>query len=82
VPRINPKNWKLIINQNQQECRMSYIDDSILYTDDSNQDDWQELLSQSRCKSRYWRRYAKKKMRRVAKELLRGIKPRIQQSVA
>ncbi len=57
---------------------MSYIDDPILYDDDSNQDDWQELLSQSRCNSRFWRRYAKRKMRRVVRELLRGVKPRIQ----
>jgi len=56
---------------------MFFIDDSILYTDNSNQDDWQDLVGQSQCKSAYWRRYARKKMRRVAKELLRGIKPRI-----
>jgi len=61
---------------------MDFIDDPILYSDDSNQDDWQELLAQSNSRSHFWRRYARRKMRRVTKELLRGIRPRIKMDAA
>ena len=57
---------------------MDFIDDQILYSDDSNQDDWRDLVEQSQCRSPFWRRYAKRKMRRVVKELLKGVRPRIQ----
>ena len=59
---------------------MFYIDNQVLYSDNSNDDEWQELIRQSRSKSSYWRRYARRKMRRVEKELLRGIRPRLKLS--
>jgi hypothetical protein len=61
---------------------MDFIDDPILYSDDSNQDDWQDLIVQLDSRSQFWRRYAKRKMRRIAKELLRGIRPRIKMDAA
>ena len=56
---------------------VNYIDNPILFSDDNNQDDWQELIEQSQCRSAYWRKYAKRKMRRVVKELLKGVRPRL-----
>lgn len=56
---------------------MDHIDHPILYNDNTNNGDWQDLKEQSRCRSKFWRKHAKRKMRRVVKELLRGVKPRI-----
>lgn len=60
---------------------MDFIDHPILYSDDYATEEWQEILEQSKGKQGFWRRYARRKMRRVARELLKGIRPRINYSV-
>ena len=59
---------------------MTFIDHPILYSDDVFNLEWKELIEQSSCQSSFWRKYARRKMRRVAKELLRGVRPRIELS--
>lgn len=56
---------------------MQFIDHPLLYSDEPFSTEWEELVKQSNSKRPFWRRYARRKMRRVAKELLRGIRPRI-----
>lgn len=56
---------------------MFYIDHPILYSDNCYSEEWQDLISQSECNSSFWRRYARRKMRRISKELLKGVRPRI-----
>jgi hypothetical protein len=56
---------------------MYYIDHPILYSDDFYSQEWQELVDQSQCNSSYWRRYARRKMRRISKELMKGVRPRM-----
>jgi hypothetical protein len=57
---------------------MTFIDHPILYSDDVYEEEWKELVEQSSCRSGFWRRYARRKMRRVVKELLKGVRPRIE----
>lgn len=61
---------------------MDFIDHPILYSDDIFSEEWKDLVEQSNCKDGFWRKYARRKMRRVVKELLRGVRPRIQLSAA
>lgn len=56
---------------------MDFIDHPILYSDNVFSSEWEELIKQSNSKKTFWRRYARRKMRRVAKELLKGVRPRI-----
>jgi len=55
-----------------------YIDHPVLYSDTVYSPDWERLQEQATCRSKFWRKYAKRKMRRVVKELLRGVNPRIE----
>jgi len=57
---------------------MDYIDHDILYTDKGFSMEWRRLVEQADyCQDGFWRRFARRKMRRTVKELLRGIRPRI-----
>jgi len=56
---------------------MNYIDHPILYSDNFSNPEWELLVEQSNSNDGFWRRYARRKMRRVVKELLKGTKPRI-----
>jgi len=56
---------------------MFYIDHPILYSDNYYSQEWEELVNQADGDSSFWRRYARRKMRRISKELLKGIRPRI-----
>lgn len=55
---------------------MNYIDHPVLYSDDFANDEWEKLIERSSGNG-FWRRYARRKMRRVIKELLRDVNPRI-----
>lgn len=57
---------------------MKFIDQDVLYSDNCGSKEWRELNELANCPSAFWRKYAKRKMRRVIKELLRGVRPRIQ----
>jgi len=61
---------------------MTFIDHPILYSDAVFEKEWEELIEQSNSRDGFWRKYARRKMRRVVKELLRGVKPRIHLSAA
>jgi len=54
-----------------------YIDHPVLYSDSYFHPEWEKLVEQSEGRSNYQRRFARRKMRRVINELLRGIRPRI-----
>jgi len=56
---------------------MNYIDHPVLYSDDFINDEWKELIEKSNGHDGFWRKYARRKMRRVVKELLNDIRPRI-----
>lgn len=56
---------------------MNHIDHPVLYSDDFSNNEWEELIKKSDGNSGFWRRYARRKMRRIAKELLSGVRPRI-----
>ena len=56
---------------------MNYIDHPVLYSDDFANDEWEELVGRSNSRDGFWRRYARRKMRRISKELLAGVRPRI-----
>lgn len=53
------------------------IDHCLLYDDMAGFEDWKALVSKSNGRSGFWRRYARRKMRRVAKQLLNGIRPNV-----
>lgn len=53
------------------------IDSDLLYSDDAGYDDWKRIVSKSKIRDGFWRKYARRKMRRVAKQLLDGIRPNI-----
>lgn len=52
------------------------IDHDILYSDDVGIPTWQRLVKQSNSREHSKRRYARKKMRKVVKDLLHGVRPR------
>jgi len=57
---------------------MNFIDHTVLYSDDGFSAEWRILVERANVShNSFWRRYARRKMRRVAKELLRGVRPRI-----
>lgn len=57
---------------------MDYIDHGILYSDSGFGAEWDRLVERANhSKDGFWRRYARRKMRRTVKELLRGVRPRI-----
>ena len=56
---------------------MNYIDHPVLYSDDFANDEWEQIIERSNSHDGFWRRYARRKMRRITKELLRGVRPRI-----
>lgn len=56
---------------------MDFIDDPILYSDEVASEEWKRLVEESNGPKSFRRRYARRKMRRVINELLRGIRPRI-----
>ena len=56
---------------------MNYIDHPVLYSDDFIDNKWERAVEYATSHDVYWRKYAKKKMRRIIKELLNGIRPRI-----
>lgn len=56
---------------------MHFIDHPILYSDDVASEEWQKLVSQANGPNNYRRKFARRKMRRAIRELLKGIRPRI-----
>ena len=57
---------------------MDYIDHSILYSDNGFSTEWRRLVERANNEDdSFWRTYARRKMRRTVKELLRGVRPRI-----
>ena len=56
---------------------MTFIDHPILYSDEVYNQQWMELVRLSNGRDGFWRKYGRRKMRRVVKELLRGVRPRI-----
>ena len=56
---------------------MNFIDHAILYSDDGFNAEWRRLVGRANAEhDSFWRRYARRKMRRTVKELLRGVRPR------
>lgn len=53
------------------------IDHCLLYTDKAGFADWQNIVKKSNGRNGFWRKYARKKMRRVANQLLNGIRPNL-----
>lgn len=57
---------------------MDYIDHPVLYSDYGFSAEWRALVERAEAsKNSFWRRYARRKMRRTVRELLRGIRPRV-----
>lgn len=56
---------------------MNHIDHPVLYSDDFINDEWKGLIDKSDGRSGFWRKYARRKMRRVVRELLSDVRPRI-----
>lgn len=56
---------------------MNHIDHPVLYSDDFANEEWRELVERADGNNGFWRRYARRKMRRIVKELLNGVRPRI-----
>jgi len=56
---------------------MDFIDHPILYSDNVANEEWQRLVNQSNGPSNYRRRFARRKMRRTIRQLLKGVRPRI-----
>jgi len=57
---------------------MYYIDHTVLYSDKGFSAEWRRLVECANSSDNsFWRRYARRKMRRTVKELLRGVRPRI-----
>jgi hypothetical protein len=57
---------------------MDYIEHDVLYSDFGFSTEWSRLVEQANSsKNGFWRTYARRKMRRTIKELLRGIRPRV-----
>jgi len=56
---------------------MDFIDHPILYSDDVANEEWRRLVNQSNGPSCFRRKTARRKMRRVIRELLKGVRPRI-----
>lgn len=57
---------------------MDYIDHHVLYSDYGFSAEWERLVERAASPNNgFWRRYARRKMRRTVKELLKGIRPRI-----
>ena len=56
---------------------MNYIDHPLLYSDDFINHKWDKISKMSNSHDVYWRKYARRKMRRITKELLVGVRPRI-----
>lgn len=53
------------------------IDHPILYSDNIGSAEWNRLVTKANGRDGFWRRYARRKMRRVVKQLLEDIKPNI-----
>jgi hypothetical protein len=54
------------------------IDHPLLYSDEAGFEDWKRLVEEANDPTdSFWRKYARRKMRRVEKQLLRGIRPNI-----
>ena len=59
---------------------MDYIDHGILYSDEGFSAEWSRLVERANQEQdSYWRQYARRKMRRTVKELLKGVRPRVVQ---
>lgn len=56
---------------------MDYISHPVLYSDNFIDNEWSLLLEKMESRSKFWRKYAKRKMRRIVRELLNGTRPRI-----
>jgi hypothetical protein len=57
---------------------MDYIDHDILYSDNGFSAEWRRLVERANNEQdSFWRHYARRKLRRSVKELLRGIRPRV-----
>lgn len=57
---------------------MNFIDHDVLYSDDGFSVEWRRLVERANVShDSFWRRYARRKMRRTVKELLRGVRPRV-----
>jgi len=72
------KQFRSFIIRKKVGVPMSFIDHDVLYSDDTGSKDWRRLNELANCPSTYWRKYARRKMRRIVRELLRGVRPRIQ----
>jgi len=57
---------------------MNFIDHPVLYTDDFTDNKWLMLVERANGQGGFWRKYARRKMRRVVKELLNNVRPRIE----
>ena len=57
---------------------MNFIDHPVLYSYNGCDEDWRRLVIDSELSNNsFWRRYARRKMRRSVKQLLVGTRPRI-----
>ena len=54
------------------------IDHELLYSDKAGYEDWKQIVDMANeGEESFWRKYARRKMRRVAKQLLAGVRPNI-----
>ena len=57
---------------------MNFLDHDILYSDEGGSEEWRRLVDRAtNDTSSFWRKYARRKMRRSVKQLLAGVRPRI-----
>ncbi len=54
------------------------IDHELLYSDKAGYKDWKRIMDAAKeDEHSYWRTYARKKLRRIAKQLLAGVRPNV-----
>ena len=57
---------------------MDYIDHDVLYSDFGFSAEWSILVERANANHNgFWRTYARRKLRRTVRELLKGVRPRV-----